>query len=131
MHKLSPKEIEAVLALSAEARYEYLIKRVCDCEEIWSLAGDGGWSLMSDGGTEIVPVWPHPDFARLCATGSFAHDKPAAISLDDWLERWCPGMDRDGRKVAVFPRPDLGAAVVHPDALAEDLRGYLRAWFEE
>jgi len=65
------KEFEAVLSLSAQRRYAYLLKRVVDWERIWSLGTEEGWALSSDDeGHELVPVRPHERFAAACAEGS-------------------------------------------------------------
>src|SRR5215510_1212388 len=101
------KEIKAVLSLDAPKRYDYWIKKVADQDEVWSLLQDGGWALAgSDDGRQLVPVWPHLKYAALCANGAWAGYEPKAISLETWLNRWIPGMERDNRRVAVFPTPN-------------------------
>ncbi|MGV3719696.1 MAG: DUF2750 domain-containing protein [Actinomycetota bacterium] len=45
--------------------------------------------------------------------------------MDKWMERWLPGMERDGRWVAVFPTPANQGVVVEPSRLAEDLKARL------
>ena len=55
-----------------------------------------------------MPVWPHPAYAVACAQGAWQGHVPAAIPLDEWLEDWLPGVERDGRLVAARMRADLG-----------------------
>jgi len=50
---------------------------------------------------------------------------PRAIDLDEWLDKWMPGMERDGFRVAVFPTPRHGGVSVTPGRLREDLRDEL------
>lgn len=120
------KEIQAVVSLAAAKRYEYWIKKVADDEQVWSLGQKDGWALVGDdAGRELVPVWPHSKYAALCAKGIWDGYEPKVITLDDWLDRWVPGMERDGRLVAVFPTPDGNGAVVDPRRLEQDLRDEL------
>src|SRR5947208_1756900 len=102
--KIHPEELRRVPLLPVRERYEYFVKHVADWEEIWSLKNVDGWVMLgSDKEQEHVPVWPHPEYARMVAVGSWADCAPEVISLDNWLERWIPGMIRDQRLVAVFP----------------------------
>ena len=120
---LHPKEFETASALPFEERYEYFVKRVADWEQVWSLRSASGWSLAgAEDGREVIPVWPHEQFAAACSEGAWKGDEPTPIPLDDWLEKWLPGMERDGRLVAVFPTPANSGAVVEPQRLRNDLR---------
>lgn len=116
------KEFESVLSLPAEPRYSYLIKRVAGWGQVWSLAAEDGWALTSDDeGHELVPVWPHERFAAAYAEGTWSDYKPQAISLSDWIERWIPGMQRDGRMVSAFPTPTGESVGVPPERFRDDL----------
>lgn len=120
------KEIEAVLRLDAQVRYRYFLKRVVDTEAIWSLRSPGGWVLAGDDSKRVlVPVWPHSRFAELCAIGDWAGSIPSSITLEDWTERWIPGIERDGRLLAVFPTPEDKGPVMEPSRLLADIRAEL------
>ena len=119
-------EIQAVLSLEASKRYEHWIKKVADQEEVWSLWHEGGWALAGDDlGRQLVPVWPHSRYAALCAEGAWAGYQPKAITLDAWLDRWIPGIERDQRIVAVFPTPKEKGVPIEPRLLELDLRNEL------
>ena len=122
---VSDQQFASVVALPASERYTHLIKRVADEEAIWSLRGQEGWLLASEAGRELVPVWPHPRYASACATGDWAGADPAAIPLDEWLAAWLPGLERDGRAVAVFPTPGGKGVVVEVTRLRADLEAEL------
>jgi hypothetical protein len=125
----SDKEISAVLRLPDKDRYKHLVKRAADEMAIWSLRNDDGWVLGSDQhGRETVPVWPHSKYAVLCANGTWLDAVPAKIPLKDWLRAWVPGLVRDGRMVAVFPVPEGGSGLVHPEQLADDLEEELERY---
>jgi len=119
----SEKEIEAVLSLGAPERYEHCIKKIADQETVWSLWQDGGWALAGDeAGNQLVPIWPHQKYASLCALAEWAGYEPRQISLDAFLDRWIPGMERDNRLVAVFPTPKDKGVRAEPRRLESDLR---------
>lgn len=122
-YQLSDKELCAVIQLPDVRRYEYFVKRVADWEVLWSLKSDSGWVLAADDeGRQLVPVWPHAQFASACATSNWAGAVATPIDLRVWLERWTPGMTGDARYVAVFPVPSGKGVVVLPERLAQDLR---------
>jgi len=118
---INGKEFENVVHLAPKERYEYFIKKVADWEEIWSLWKDG-WVLMGDKEEgEHVPVWPHPVFAEAYAHGEWLGYKPRKIELEDWLNKWIPGMEKDKRMVAVFPTTEGQTTTVSPVQLKSDL----------
>lgn len=117
---LRDKEYAALLSTPAAKRYEYWVKRVVDCEELWTLRTARGFAVMGDvEGHELVPVWPHRRFAEACASGG---EVPEPISLKTWLTKWLPGMQKDHRLVAVFPIPSGNSAVGSPKTVLADLR---------
>jgi hypothetical protein len=69
MHKqINQQEQASVLALAPEQRYEHFVKRVADWRELWVLLNKEGLCLLGDEeGHEILPVWPHEVYARVCA----------------------------------------------------------------
>lgn len=116
------KELAAVLRLGAEARYRYFVRRIVDSEVVWSLRSPEGWVLASDVFKRpLVPVWPHAKYAELCALGDWSGCIASEIALNDWAERWLPGIERDGRMLAVFPTPDDQGPVVKPSRLLADI----------
>ena len=120
--ELSDEEIAATSQLAAEARYEYFVEKTLEHGEIWSLKNEEGWVLgEATEDIEAIPVWPHPKYAELCATGAWADHEAQSISLDVFLERFVPGMLADNRVLAVFEVPGGTALVTDPAAVAHDL----------
>lgn len=116
-------EVLAVLSLGSAERYKYFVSKIADEQRVWSLWQNGGWALASDDqANEIVPAWPHAKFSQVCATKEWLGYEPRPIELRDWIGRWLPGIEKDGRKVAVFPNlQDLGV-VVDAGILERDLQ---------
>ncbi len=104
---LKRNEIDSVTALDAPARCEYCVKKIADEGRLFGLKGDMGWAIAGDDeGCELFPIWPHAEYAAMCAVGQWEHYLPQAIDVGTWLARWLPGLERDRRLVAVFPTPD-------------------------
>ena len=126
MYQINSKEIESVVSLSGPERYSYFIKRVVDLEKVWSLRNKEGWGLASDSiGNEVVPVWSHVEYAKLCINDEWRNCLPEAINLQEWMDKWIPGMIKDRRKVGVFPTIVSKGVVINPEKLRDDLNDEL------
>ncbi|RYF31929.1 MAG: DUF2750 domain-containing protein [Comamonadaceae bacterium] len=119
-YRLTHQEMESVSRLSQEARLEHFIKRVIDWEEIWSLRNDSGWVIsQTDDSNIVAPFWPHPEYAKQCAVDEWSDTEPAVIELGVFLDKWLPGLWKDGRLVEVFRTPKQNGGVMTPTALRE------------
>jgi hypothetical protein len=112
--EISDREFQAVIALPGPARYEHLIKRIADTEEIWSLRTEEGWVLAGDEGRDCLPVWPHARYAAACAIGTWSGSEPTLIALDDWLDDWLPRLESEHHGISGFPTPDGRTVIVEP-----------------
>ncbi len=116
------QEVEAVLKLNSQERYTYWIKKVVDQHTIWSLWHPHGWALGEDDFKRIlIPVWPHSKYAMIFAKDAWQGYKPKAISLDIWIHKWIPGIEKDQRLVAVFPASNDKGIVITSRCLEQDL----------
>jgi hypothetical protein len=110
---------EAVMAMSAEERFAYFVRKVADLERVWGLHAEGWATAANAGGAIALALWPEPDFAAACATGAWEAHVPKAIPLGDFLTVWLPGMVRDARAVVVFPTGRDAGLFVGPEVLQE------------
>lgn len=125
MKSISDREFASVVALPGRERYRHFIGQVADWKAVWSLRTTEGWVLVGADAKELVPVWPHRRYAEVCAKdGHF----PECIELEDWLEKWLPGMSKDRRQLAVFPTPAGQGVVVSPERLRDDLLEELKKY---
>jgi hypothetical protein len=46
--EVNDEEFTSILALPANRRYGYFVKRAASHGEVWSLRGDGGWVVAAD-----------------------------------------------------------------------------------
>ena len=120
-YKVNDKEFFSVISLSPSKRYLYLIKKIVDFKEIWSL-WDEGWALYSDEeNNECIPIWPNEQYAQVCAIDNWVNYLPKKISLLDWINKWIPGMKNDRRKVAAFPTSNDKGIIIEPDRIKNDI----------
>ncbi|WP_395339758.1 DUF2750 domain-containing protein [Ningiella sp. W23] len=113
---------ELVMQMSADKRYRYLVDQAKQNETLWILTDDDGCVMLNAEDEDCVPVWPAKDFANYWATGEWEHCRAQAISLEDWLERWTPGLEEDDLLLVAFPNPNEQGLVIEPDMFDEDLR---------
>jgi len=118
---MNNKEFEVVKGLPASKRYEYFIKKVADSTEVWGLSNTTWATAQVDGGGTVIPFWPKQEFAKACATDEWEKYSPKSIDLKDFLEKWLPGMLRDGYRPAIFYNANDRGVVVDIERLKNDL----------
>ena len=123
--EINDAEFRGVTSLDAAGRYSHFVRQISDFEEVWGLRTPSGWVLMGDDdGRQVIPVWPHRRYAQAFISDAWADAEAVPIDLREWLQRWLPGMTRDGHRVAVFPivnETGQRGTVVAPEKLQRDL----------
>lgn len=118
---LEQDQIDALVAMDSEQRFDYLIGRVVETGQLWILTDEHGSVMLNTDDEECVPIWPDRCFAEHWATGDWQDCEPMSISLKQWNFRWTPGLEEDQLAVVVFPLPQEGAdedgLVVWPEEL--------------
>jgi hypothetical protein len=107
------KKIKNVLQLNAQARGDYFIRKIVDFEVVWGLF-DKGWATAQVAGVTAIPFWPEEGFADLCASAEWAGFLPKSIELSDFLSRWLPGLEGDGRICVLFPTHTERGFLIQP-----------------
>ncbi|KUJ84197.1 DUF2750 domain-containing protein [Microbulbifer flavimaris] len=118
-------DMQAILDLSCEDRYDYFLDMVGEEREVWILINNDEHflKLHSDehGGIEYLPVWPSADFATAYASDD-TDLSPRSIALPQFLKKWLAGLDRDGIEVGVLPGADKSVWITEAGELEKDLR---------
>jgi len=127
-HRLKTRadvNLEATLVQKkpSSARYSYFVEEILRQKAIWGLRNSSNnWVMLGDGqGKEYLPVWPNSSSALQCASGDWEGACPSEISLSDWLDKWLPGLDRDGRTLSVYPTANSQGLIVPPLRHKQDL----------
>lgn len=124
--KVSPKQMEAVLALPGIKRFEHFIKVIADWQEVWGLYQDG-WALAAaDDGTTVFPLWPAKEYAQVCAANEWTGYEPRSISLSDFTEVLLPKLKLDGVLPGVFFTPTSKGVTPTVDELKSALEAELQ-----
>lgn len=125
---MSSDELNAILELDCEARFDIFLDIVGEEREVWILINSDEHFLKlhseDQGGFEYLPVWPSTEFAEAYATGE-SELQPKSIPLPQFLNRWLPGLKQDGIEVGVFPGADDSVWITEPADLEKDLRDEL------
>lgn len=115
---LSPEKYAALISADGPKRFKHLISQAADREVLWGLRDESGWvRLGDDSGAPGFPIWPHPDYAWDCATGSWAGCSPAEIEVHEFVADWLPDMSEQGVSIAAFPTPSMNGVWISPDEL--------------
>jgi len=117
----SPQEVDAVLRQLPKTRYSYFIKRAADREVLAGAESATDWLLLGDESSEMVPVWPHVDFANVVLDRLSPAHRGSVISLDEFLNDWLPSIAADNRLLLVFPDGDGNGVTRQPSELTRDL----------
>lgn len=125
---MNNEDLEAILGLSTEDRYEYFLDVVGEERELYILVNSQQHFLKlhsdEEGGFEYLPVWPSADFAAAYASDD-TDLKPKSIPLPQFLKKWLSGLEKDGIEVGVFPGLDKSVWITEPSDLEQDLRDEL------
>ena len=92
--------------------------------EVWGLKSSTGWAVCESGefeDTVVYPFWADAAAAAAHCTGDWAGFTPAAVGLDEFIERWLPGMSEDDVLVGTNWDADLSGPEWEPLDLAEQL----------
>lgn len=122
MTAMTNDEMNQILELNGEERYDYFLSLVGEEREVWILvnADNRFLKIESDEGSHL-PVWPSSAFAVEYAGGA-GDLSPKSISLPDFFKKWVPGLTRDGLEVGVFPGSGDTLWITEPEELKRDLQ---------
>lgn len=94
--------------ITIKNRHTDFIQKVCESEIIYALKGDKGYATSysnemedEDGdAVQMVCFWSDESRAKACIEGEWSDYNIATLSLNDFIENWCIGMNSDGIIVA-------------------------------
>lgn len=121
------QEMEQVLKLDNEKKYEYFIKKITDFEEVWSLKDEEGWASLGDNDKIYFPVWATKEYADLCISEEWEGYESGSIYLPDFIEKWLPGLKKDEIRITVMWHKGKGIDVDW-DTLLEDIEAEMEEY---
>lgn len=114
--------------LDIENRHKRFIKTVCATEIVYCLKNSEGFATSSsvhyedENGVPIgmICFWAEKALAISCIEYSWSDYKIAELTLNDFIENWCIGMESDGLLVATeFDRQMFGLETQPLDLILE------------
>ena len=94
---------------------------------VFSIRDADGYPIAKDNdGSRALPFWSKSSRAQkvVSQVGAYRNFDVVVIDLEDWLERWLPGLERDGYLIGVnWAGPKATGYDVTPGQVAE--------WFAE
>ena len=100
--KLTDKEIETVIQLDSEKRFEYAIKRIADNESLYSAKfPDGDYAIIPSNNTYLFPVWSACQYCERCIDVSTM--QCVEISLAQFVNEIIDLISSNEWELAVFP----------------------------
>ena len=119
--KVTPQQVQSVLALPGPERFEHFVKTVADWQQVWGLY-DEGWALAAtDQGTPVFPLWPAREYAVACAAKEWSTHEPKLIELREFMDVLLPQLKADGVLPGVFFTPSTNGLTPTVDELVAAL----------
>ncbi|WP_432460039.1 DUF2750 domain-containing protein [Agarivorans sp. QJM3NY_25] len=113
--------IEQYNRLTSKQRYQSFVEQARQAQQLWTLSDEQGCLIIETGEEKVLLLWSEPAFAEHWASKDHSSFQSLAISLDDFIEKWAPGMSQDGFDIAVAPSFAGEGTIVAPLDLAEEL----------
>ena len=118
-----------------EERHRRFIRTVCDSEIVYGLENKEGFATSSsmehedENGDPIVIIcfWAEEALAKSCITEDWSNYRISPISLSDFLENWCVGMENDGLLVGTEFDQNMFGHEVNPLELILELLKELKS----
>ncbi|WP_206482864.1 DUF2750 domain-containing protein [Thalassotalea sp. G2M2-11] len=96
-------------------------KAVVTTETLWLLTDEHGCMMLNSEDEDCVPVWSEQVLADAWINGEWQSCKAEAVTINDWLNRWVPGLVDDDLAVVVNPDQQAMGIVLLPDELAYEI----------
>ena len=89
--------------IDVRLKHEKFIKRVCETNIVYGLESEEGFATSSSNDFEnedgepigIICFWSEKALANSCIKNGWEEYNLAEISLTEFIENWCIGMDKD------------------------------------
>lgn len=120
---ITKQGILAILSLSPEQRYEYLVKKVADFETLWALfSEEEGFALnIEKDGRQYLLVWPCKAFSDLWISGEFRYFSSREIAVSEFIDKMIPQLIENDIDILCFPPKDGWGLKVKCSQLKNDL----------
>ena len=112
------------LTSDLDANCRRFIEHIQESGQVWSLSSDDGWVVVDSTeyeDSEVMPFWSDESYAVQHCVDQWAHFKPTAITLDDFVDDWLTGMAEEGVLVGPNWNGELEGLELEPDEILQRL----------
>ena len=112
---MHPDKVKNVLLLSVQERYNYMIRKVADFEEVWLIRNSDGLiqTVLLENEIESVPVWPEKEFAEQMLVNKWRNCSTQFMDIYEFMD-WLDQLSVDNLLIAAFPLPNLDSIKIDP-----------------
>ena len=89
--------------IDIKLKHEKFVKKVCETNIVYGLESKNGFATSSSNDLEdeegepigIICFWSEKVLAKACAKNGWEEYEPTEISLSEFIENWCIGINND------------------------------------
>jgi len=127
--KVSDKEVVNVSALEPFKRYQYLIKKIADFEEVWTIKDEKNEYALSDiDNHTMISLWSAEEFIKSNLSGSWKNCTPVKLDLKTLSEELLLAISENHYLINVFPVNEKSGFVVSVEEFVRDLNEELEQY---
>lgn len=123
----SETELQELELYDPKEQLHFFLSRVIESEELWGLGNASGWVMKEINEQSILPVWPYEIFAENCAAMEWQDYTATAVSLEHFVYKLLPIMNKQNIKVEVFPSKSHPGSLVKATELASLFEGMMES----
>lgn len=114
----------AVLGDNEDDNYRLFLTQVHQTGQIWGLYSEEGWAICPSieyEETEVFPFWSDKRYAAAMCTDEWSIYEPRAITLEDFLTEWLPGIHEDNAMIGPNWDVEMTGLELEPADIAQAL----------
>ena len=120
------------MSLADAERYNYMIRRLADSEQLYLLDNNGWVTYGDNNGNILLPIWPEEEFANLCAIDEWAAANSVAMNLEKFFLDLIPALVEQNIRLAIFPLHNTNKCIgVDSQIFAKQINSYLSEWYDD
>ncbi len=111
------------LSDNIDQNYDQFIDEALATGCVWGLEGPEGWALCGSEpypDSQVMPFWSQPEFAKIHCADEWQNYQVVAVSTEEFMDDWLPGMHDDELMVGVNWNSELAGVEIEPLDLLED-----------
>ena len=132
-YEVNDDQMAGVSALSGRERFEHLLKRICDTEQVFLLTDeDDQLIVLKDEGNAAppqLPIWPHPRYVEAYRQSRGGGAGYGSMKLQEFVDDLLRELADDGVELVVMPTEQGQAVTIAADELREAIIAYHEEWY--